>query len=133
MIGGLLIINCLVIKHVQSVIDQCLLTRFFVKPTISSAGLTESELKSQGKNYKVLTMPAASVPKSQVIGDPRGLYKCMIDPETDEILGITIYAEEAHETINVLTIAMQHHLTATDLKNHIYGHSTMTEALNELF
>ena len=48
---------------------------------MSSAGLTESELKSQGKNYKVLTMPAASVPKSQVIGDPRGLYKCMIDPE----------------------------------------------------
>ena len=105
----------------------------FIKPAISSAGLTESELKAQGKAYKVLTMPAAGVPKAQVIGNPRGSYKALIDPETHEILGATIYAEEAYETINVITLAMQHHLKAEDLRDQIYAHPTMTEALNDLF
>lgn len=104
----------------------------FIKPAISSAGLTESELKAQGKAYKVLTMPAAGVPKAQVIGNPRGSYKALIDPETHEILGATIYAEEAYETINVITLAMQHHLKAEDLRDQIYAHPTMTEALNDL-
>ena len=106
---------------------------FFIKPAISSAWLTESELKAQGKAYKVLTMPAAGVPKAQVIGNPRGSYKALIDPETHEILGATIYAEEAYETINVITLAMQHHLKAEDLRDQIYAHPTMTEALNDLF
>ncbi|OQR18742.1 FAD-dependent oxidoreductase [Ligilactobacillus salivarius] len=105
----------------------------FIKPAISSAGLTESELKAQGKAYKVLTMPAAGVPKAQVIGNPRGAYKALIDPETHEILGATIYAEEAYETINVITLAMQNHLKAEDLRDQIYAHPTMTEALNDLF
>ncbi|MBS6857287.1 MAG: pyridine nucleotide-disulfide oxidoreductase, partial [Atopobium sp.] len=45
----------------------------------------------------------------------------------------TIYAEEAYETINVITLAMQHHLKAEDLRDQIYAHPTMTEALNDLF
>ncbi|MGY0303269.1 hypothetical protein ACW180_01130 [Limosilactobacillus fermentum] len=34
----------------------------------------------------------------------------MIDPNTHQILGATIYAEEAFETINVISVAMQNNL-----------------------
>ena len=57
----------------------------------------------------------------------------MIDPNTHQILGATIYAEEAFETINVISVAMQNNLPAEALRDQIYTHPTMTEALNDLF
>lgn len=105
----------------------------FLNPAISSVGQTEAQLKKVGKEYKVLKMPAAGVPKAQVIGNPRGSYKALIDPNTHQILGATIYAEEAFETINVISVAMQNNLPAEALRDQIYTHPTMTEALNDLF
>ena len=92
-----------------------------------------AELKAAGKDYRVLKMPAAAVPKAQVIGNPRGFYKALVDPTSHQILGATIYAEEAYETINLITLAIQHHLPAEALRDQIYTHPTMTEALNDLF
>ncbi|WP_240006058.1 FAD-dependent oxidoreductase [Weissella sagaensis] len=105
----------------------------FLNPAISSVGQTEAQLKEAGIPYKVLQMLTSSVPKSQVIGNPRGSYKELIDPHTHQILGTTIYAEESFETINIISIAMQNHLSAESLRDQIYTHPTMTEALNDLF
>lgn len=105
----------------------------FLNPAISSVGQTEAQLKEAGIPYKVLQMPTSSVPKSQVIGNPRGGYKALVDPHTHQILGTTIYAEESFETINIISVAMQNHLSAESLRDQIYTHPTMTEALNDLF
>ena len=105
----------------------------FLNPAISSVGKTEAQLNEAGIDYKVLKMPAASVPKTQVIGNPRGNYKALIDPQTHQILGTTIYAEESFETINIISLAIQNHLSAETLRDQIYTHPTMTEALNDLF
>lgn len=108
-------------------------TTVFLNPALSSVGLTKKQLDTAGRPYQLLSMPAAAVPKAQVIGNPRGILQALVDPASHEILGATIYAEEAYETINVLTLAIQHHLTAEDLRDQIYTHPTMTEALNDLF
>lgn len=105
----------------------------FLKPAISTVGATEAQLQAAGKDYRVLAMPAAAVPKTQVIGNPRGYYKALVDPTSHQILGATIYAEEAYETINLITLAIQHRLPAEALRDQIYTHPTMTEALNDLF
>ncbi len=73
------------------------------------------------------------MPKAQVIGNPRSIYKALIDPQSHQILGTTIYAEESFETINIISLAMQNHLPAEALRDQIYTHPTMTEALNDLF
>lgn len=105
----------------------------FLNPAISSVGQNEDQLQKEERPYQVFKMPTASVPKSQVIGDPRGSYKVLIDAKTHQILGATIYAEEAYETINVISLAMQNNLPAEALRDQIYTHPTMTEALNDLF
>lgn len=105
----------------------------FLHPALSSIGLTEKQAQTQGLNYQVVTMATAGVPKANVIGNPRGMYKAVIDHDTKEILGMTIYAEEAYETINLIALAMQQHVPATVLRDQIYSHPTMTEALNDVF
>ena len=49
------------------------------------------------------------------------------------ILGATLYAAEAHETINLIALAMKAKLPYERLRDMIYTHPTMSEALNDLF
>lgn len=105
----------------------------FLKPAISSVGQTESQLKEAGIAYQTCKLLTASVPKSQVLHEPRGQYKALVDPRTHQILGATIYAEESYETINLISLAMQNKIPANRLSEQIYTHPTMSEAFNDLF
>ena len=65
--------------------------------------------------------------------DQRGLYKVIVDQDSHEILGATLYAHEAHEVINLIALAMNGHLKYELLRDMLYTHPTMAEALNDLF
>ncbi|MFD1465381.1 FAD-dependent oxidoreductase [Lapidilactobacillus mulanensis] len=105
----------------------------FLKPAIATVGLTEAEAVAQGYQPIVKKLAAAAVPKAQVLGDARGLYKAVVDPRNNTLLGMTIYAEEAYETINLITLALNQKIPVTELRDQIYSHPTMTEALNDVF
>ena len=49
------------------------------------------------------------------------------------MLGVTILAHDAHELINTVALGMRHEVTASELRDAIYTHPSMTEALNDLF
>lgn len=105
----------------------------FITPTLSNVGLTEREAQKRGIEYKLFKLETASVPKAQIFGDARGFFKAMIDPVTNQILGASIYARESHEVINLIALAMRAKLPYTMLRNQIYTHPTISEALNDLF
>ncbi|PHL19990.1 FAD-dependent oxidoreductase, partial [Enterococcus faecium] len=54
----------------------------FITPTLSNVGLTEKQAKAQGVNYKLFKYMTSSVPKAQVLEDPKGVFKVLVDPET---------------------------------------------------
>ncbi|WP_165005501.1 FAD-dependent oxidoreductase [Enterococcus sp. ZJ1668] len=103
----------------------------FITPPLSNVGLTEKEAKAQGIEYKLFKYMTSSVPKAQVLEDPKGMFKVLVDPKTDKILGASIYAEESQEVINLITLAMNGNLPYTLLRDQIYTHPTMSEALND--
>lgn len=76
---------------------------------------------------------ANAIPKARVIEDQRGIFKAIVDQDSHEILGATIYAEESHELINTVALAMKGHLPYEMLRDMIYTHPTMAEAFNDLF
>lgn len=57
----------------------------------------------------------------------------VIDAKTNEILGVRLFGEAAHEIINIITVAMNVHLPYTALRDQIYTHPTLAEGLNDLF
>ena len=104
----------------------------FTTPALSRVGLNEVEAKNKGIEYKLFKLAATSIPKAKVIGNTRGMYKILVNPDTEEILGATIYGEESYEVINLIALAMKAKLPYTMLKNQIYTHPTMSEALNDV-
>lgn len=105
----------------------------FLDPPFSRVGLSEQQAREQGYAVKIARLPAAAIPKAQVLRKTTGLLKAVVDAETDEILGAHLFCSESHEMINLLKLAMDAHLPYPLLRDAIYTHPTMSEALNDLF
>lgn len=104
----------------------------FITPPLSNVGLNEKTAKNANKKYKLFKFMASGVPKAHVMEDTKGIFKILVDPETEQILGASIYAEESPEVINLVALAMKARLPYTMLRDHIYSHPTMSESLNDV-
>lgn len=105
----------------------------FISPALSQVGINEKQAQKQDRKYKLFKLPVAAIPKAKVAKDSRGLFKALVDPETEKILGATLYGIESYELINLISLAMKAHLSYTVLRDQIYTHPTMSEAFNDLF
>ncbi len=99
----------------------------FVDPSFARVGLTEAEAKEEGYNVTVNTAAVAKTVRSGVINDDRGLYKAVIDNDTKEILGVTLFGDQGHELVNTVKLAMDHHLPYTALRDQMMTHPVMSE------
>lgn len=105
----------------------------FLATPYSRVGMNEREARAAGYNIKLMKLPAAAIPKAQVLKSPAGILKAVIDKDTDKILGVMLLCEESYETINVVKLAMDLNADYTVLRDQVFTHPTMTEALNDLF
>lgn len=105
----------------------------FLSTPYSRVGLNEREAKANGLKVKIAKLPAAAVPKAQVLQTPAGFLKAVVDADTGKILGAMLLCAESYETINLVKLAMDLDADYTVLRDRIYTHPTMTEALNDLF
>lgn len=105
----------------------------YMTPSLSRIGLTEKEALRKKYEIMVATLLGSTILKAKVLGNPRGLLKAIIDKKTNLILGATLYCEESYEMINLIKMAMDNKIPYTYLRDNIYTHPTMSEALNDLF
>ena len=105
----------------------------FLIPPFSRVGLSEKEAVEKGYKVKVARLAAAAIPKAQVLEQPAGLLKAVIDEETGLILGAHLFCQESYEMINMIKLAMDAKVPYQVLGDTIYTHPTMSEAFNHLF
>lgn len=104
----------------------------FIDPPFSRIGLSEKDARAKTE-VMVGKIPANAIPKAHILGQSNGLLKVIVDKASHEILGAHLYCAESHEMINLIKLAMDHHIPYEDLRDQIYTHPTMSEAFNDLF
>lgn len=104
----------------------------FIHPTLSRIGLSEAEALQAGYQIQVVKMPAAAIPRAQQLHKTEGLLKAIVDTKTGSILGCSLFCADSSEVINVVQMAMQAGSSYETLRDSIYTHPSMTEALNDL-
>ena len=105
----------------------------FMDTPLSRVGLTEREAVEKGLPVRVLKMPASAVPKAQVLRRTGGFLKAVVNSETGAIIGVSLLCAESYEMINTVKLAMDLGADYTVLRDQIFTHPTMSEALNDLF
>lgn len=105
----------------------------FIDPPFSRVGMTASQAKKKGHEVAEGKVPVKEIPRHKVNNDARGVFKAVVDKDTDKVLGASLYGKSSEEIINIVKLAIDHDITATALKNNIYTHPTMAESFNNLF
>ncbi|MGE3807542.1 MAG: mercuric reductase [Gemmataceae bacterium] len=105
----------------------------FIDPELGRIGLTEEEARKLGHKVRVARMPASMIPRARTRNETRGYLKAVVDADTERILGAAILAVEGGEMMAVVQVAMQAGLPYTFLRDNVFAHPSMAEALNDLF
>ncbi|NBD27907.1 FAD-dependent oxidoreductase [Paenibacillus glycinis] len=105
----------------------------FIDPPFSRVGLTEEKAIAEGYEVKIARLPAAAIPRARLTGETEGMLKAVVDAKTDRILGCALFCADSHEMINIVQIAMETDRPYSFLRDHIFTHPSMSEALNDLF
>lgn len=105
----------------------------FISPTLSKVGLSEKEAINAGYKVKTKVIKASTIPRAKILGDERGVLKAVVDEKNGRILGCSLYSTESSEVINVVAMAIKENKEYTYLRDFVFTHPTMSEALNDLF
>lgn len=107
----------------------------FLTPPLARVGLNESQARALGLDVLVASKKVADIaamPRPKILGETHGLIKVIVDPDTDLVLGATVFSVDAQEVINLIALAMRAGVTASALRDGIWTHPSSTEALNEV-
>jgi pyruvate/2-oxoglutarate dehydrogenase complex dihydrolipoamide dehydrogenase (E3) component len=105
----------------------------FTTPELGRVGLSEAEAREAGHRVRVARMPVAAIPRARTVGHLDGMWKAVVDRDTNRILGAALLGTEASEAIAVLQMAMLTGMEYTAVRDAIITHPTIAEGLNLLF
>ncbi len=101
----------------------------FTDPEIAWAGLTEHEAATAGREVEVSRYPWAASGRAHALGRIDGMTKILIDPESDQVLGVGIVGPGAGELIAEGALAIEMGCSARDLSETIHPHPTLGETV----
>jgi pyruvate/2-oxoglutarate dehydrogenase complex dihydrolipoamide dehydrogenase (E3) component len=117
----------------RTIADRLVPYTVFMDPQLGRVGLSEREARERGHAIRVATLPMSAVARALEVDETRGFMKAVVDARTNEILGAAVLGLEGGEIMAILEVAMMGHLPYTALKNGVFAHPTLAEALNNLF
>jgi dihydrolipoamide dehydrogenase len=100
-------------------------------PEVSAVGLTEEQLKAQGREYKVGSFPFKASGRARASNESEGFIKVLADKNSDEILGVHMIGPRTADIIGEAVLAMEYRASAEDIARTSHAHPTYSEALKE--
>ncbi|MEZ5489315.1 MAG: mercury(II) reductase [Gammaproteobacteria bacterium] len=101
----------------------------FTDPQFATVGLTESQATANGLAVETSTVSLDNVPRFITSRKSRGFIKLIAESSTKRILGATILAPEAGESIQTIVMALKAGLTTTELGDTLFPYLTAVEGL----
>lgn len=108
---------------------DCIPNAVFSQPPLAGVGLTEGEARNQYGNIRVFTSDFRPMKNVFAGRHERGLYKLVVDANTDKVLGVHMVGPEAPEILQAVAIAVRAGLTKADFDATVALHPSMAEEL----
>lgn len=115
------------VKVNEQVIPRCIYT----SPEIASVGLNEESARQQYGEIRIGTFAFSANGKALILNQSSGQVKVIVEPQYQEILGVSIIGPNATELIGQAAVMMHTELTADTLEQFIAAHPTLSEAIHE--
>lgn len=100
-------------------------------PEIASVGMTERELKAEGRAYKMGKFPFSANGRARTSAETSGFVKFLADATTDELLGAHLIGANASELIAEVVLAFEYRGSSEDIAVTVHAHPTLSETTKE--
>ncbi|WP_294391846.1 glutathione-disulfide reductase [uncultured Sphingomonas sp.] len=108
---------------------DCVPSAVFSHPPMAGVGLTEAQGKEKYGSVKVYTSDFRAMKNVLAGRNERALYKMVVHPETDVVLGIHMIGPESAEILQAAAVAVKAGLTKQAFDDTVALHPSMAEEL----
>jgi pyruvate/2-oxoglutarate dehydrogenase complex dihydrolipoamide dehydrogenase (E3) component len=116
----------------RSVDSRIMCYAVFVDPPFARVGMSETEVRKDGRRALIATMPMSRVGRARERGETDGFMKVLVDAETKKILGAAMLGIEADEAIHTFIDIMNADAPYTTLQRAMHIHPTVSELIPTL-
>lgn len=103
----------------------------FSDPEVARVGLTPEEARQRNRNVRIVKLPWALIDRAQTEGKTEGFIKLVLAGKKDEIVGVHMVGAGAGELLGEAALAMQNHLSLSDIYNTIHAYPTLATGLQQ--
>ncbi|HKP27331.1 MAG TPA: NAD(P)/FAD-dependent oxidoreductase [Dongiaceae bacterium] len=104
----------------------------YTVPALASVGLTAAKATEQGRRVKVHSNDLSGWLSSRTYAETAAWARVVVDEESDHILGAQIVGHAGEELIHIFALAMRHGITATQLRQTVYGFPTFSADIKSM-
>ena len=104
----------------------------YTVPALASVGITEAQAKERGLRTKVHTSDMRDWLSSRTYGETVAWAKILVEETTDRVLGAHMIGHAGEELIHLFAFAMKHGITASQIKDTVYGFPTFSADIKSM-
>ncbi|WP_176059770.1 FAD-containing oxidoreductase [Paraburkholderia sp. BCC1876] len=116
----------------RSVDTRIMAYAVFVDPPLARVGMSEAEVRQDGRAALIATMPMSRVGRARERGETDGFMKVMVDAHSKQILGAAIHGIEGDEAIHTFIDIMTAGAAYPTLQFAMHVHPTVSELVPTL-
>ena len=104
-------------------------TAVFSQPPVATAGLSEADALADGRAVHIYTSSFRPMAYSLAKSSDKTFMKCVVDAQTNRVLGVHIIGKDAPEMIQGFAVAIQAGATKADFDRTVGVHPSSAEEL----
>ncbi|RAS39186.1 FAD-containing oxidoreductase [Paraburkholderia bryophila] len=116
----------------RSVDTRIMAYAVFVDPPLARVGMSEAEVRKDGRAALIATMPMSRVGRARERGETDGFMKVLVDAQSKRLLGAAIHGIEGDEAIHTFIDIMTAGAAYPTLQFAMHVHPTVSELVPTL-
>ena len=104
----------------------------FTVPALASVGLTQAAAEEKGIDLNVAVNDMRQWLSGRTYALSAAWSKVLIDKKTDRIVGAHLFGHAGDELIHVFALAIKHGITATEIRDFVYGFPTFSADIKSM-
>ncbi len=113
----------------RSVMDRLPAYALYTDPPLGRCGMSETEVRKSGRPALIATMPMEDVSRAFEKGETSGFMKILVDKETKQFLGASLFGLNGDEIVHTILDQMYAKAPYTVMARATHIHPTVSELL----
>lgn len=109
--------------------QRSMIYSMFIDPPLARVGMNETQARASGRKVLMAVSPMSRIARAREKRETKGLVKIIVDAQSEEILGATVFGTGGDEVIGALAVFMQSKQSWKHFRRVVFPHPTVSELM----